>query len=123
MLGHTDIVIDILKFEMEGHEWVVLNNTLQDHSIDNVKQLMFEIHTDAWRTYKKESIYYYSLLLKLEQQGFRRFWGHNNIRPIFVSPYTGHRQTQVVELYYIDIWFLHKYYKTSGNNWDVQKEL
>ena len=56
MLGHTDIVIDSLKFKIEGHECVVLNNTLLDHSLDNVKQLMYEIHTDALRTYQEEYI-------------------------------------------------------------------
>lgn len=63
-LGHKNRKIDVLKIDVEGHEWAVIENLLRDNVFTNVKQFMLEYHlfpdwpaksdySKVLRTYKK----------------------------------------------------------------------
>ncbi|CAG2227221.1 unnamed protein product [Mytilus edulis] len=63
-LGHKERDIDVLKIDVEGHEWAVIENLFEDKIFTHVKQFMLEYHlfpdwpsksdySKLLRTYKK----------------------------------------------------------------------
>jgi len=43
-LGHRDRPLDVLKIDVEGHEWAVIENLLQDKMFPKIRQFMLEYH-------------------------------------------------------------------------------
>ncbi|GFN87945.1 methyltransferase-like protein 24 [Plakobranchus ocellatus] len=44
MLGHEERTIDVLKLDIEGYEWTVLENLMESGQLDNVRQFSLEFH-------------------------------------------------------------------------------
>ena len=81
MLNHTDTIIDYLKMDIEGGEWPVLDQWLNDGDLSRVKQLAIEIHLDDPETIPSR----YALLQRLEASGFVRFFSREN--PYTINSY------------------------------------
>ena len=74
MLNHTDTMIDYLKMDIEGGEWSVLDQWLNDGDLTRVKQVSMEIHLENPETIPRK----YELLQRLEASGFVRFFAREN---------------------------------------------
>lgn len=72
-LGHKERDIDVLKIDVEGHEWAVIQNLFEDKLFSHVKQFMLEYHLFPDWPPKSD----YSKLLrtykKLHDIGFHKF--------------------------------------------------
>jgi hypothetical protein len=105
------MVIDLIKFDIDYNEWACLREMASDGSLDNVKQLIFEMHTPEVEmvqrpSSKQDFIDMYNLLSLVERAGFRRYLQHPNHYGNYVSTRTGRKRTCCYELYYINIRFL-----------------
>lgn len=110
-LGHDKGVIDILKIDIEFYEWECMRNMISDNSLENVKQLMFEMHTPEVAmvqrpSTKEDFAMMYDLLSDLEKAGFRRYNVHVNPLGQYTSSRTGKTRSCCFELYYVNIRFL-----------------
>jgi Methyltransferase FkbM domain len=71
------IVIDLLKLDIEGYEWSAIENMLQSGILSkNVRQLAIEVHFGSGRSSHSELVKQWNLLLALEKAGFRR-WSYS----------------------------------------------
>ena len=73
------VVIDYIKFDIEGSEWSALEAMYSSKVLANVKQIAFEIHVPRDNTvagfYQK-----WKTLKRLEEFGFRRWYWALNYR-------------------------------------------
>ena len=102
-------IIDYLKIDIEYNEWDTFKVMLEDGTLKNVKQFGFETHTQEVKrrtTNVDNFVMYWSLLDKLEQAGFRRWYWHLNRFGKYTSKRTGTRRTCCHELVYININFM-----------------
>jgi hypothetical protein len=110
-LHHTEKLIDVVKLDIEYNEWVCLQQMVTDGSLNNVKQLIFEIHTPEVETVQRPSskqdfLDMYLTLAALEHIGFRKYHYHSNPLGHYTSVRTGKTRSCCYELYYINIHFL-----------------
>lgn len=74
-LLHSYRPIDYLKIDIEGDEWTILEQMLQDgHSLRTVKQIGMEVH--LLRSDRLDQ--YRSLIQRLEASGYVRFFSRQN---------------------------------------------
>lgn len=113
LLNHHNMVIDLLKMDIEFDEWKCLEAMIADQSLSNVKQLIFEAHsplkfnTDINATEMAEHYRrMLSILEKLEKSSFRRYFYHPNPVGKVVSAIDGGLVECCFELYYINLKFL-----------------
>lgn len=75
-LGHKNRRIDVLKMDVEGHEWAIIDNLLQDKMFPTIKQFMLEYHLFPDWPLKSE----YSKLLRtyktLHDIGYQKYHTH-----------------------------------------------
>ncbi|CAG5136046.1 unnamed protein product, partial [Candidula unifasciata] len=72
--------LDIVKMDVEGHEWESLMKALDDGSLADVRQLAFETHV-SWSKSdptKEEYLKFLALFRKVYQNGFRIYVTHRN---------------------------------------------
>lgn len=110
--------IDVLKIDIEYSEWESLNAMIKEGSLQNVKQLVFEIHTKELHiggapSKTKDYIHYWKTLTALERWGFWRWKSHPNPSGRYRSQRTNRIGHCCFELYYINV----KYMDT--NRWCV----
>ncbi|XP_051031518.1 probable methyltransferase-like protein 24 [Phodopus roborovskii] len=80
--GHHKI--DILKADLESAEWKVLENLILEDVIEQIGQLVFEIHLH-WPGFEVSGIessvvrFWYSLLKELEHKDFRLFHTYKDL--------------------------------------------
>uniref|UniRef100_A0A8D0L3Q2 Methyltransferase like 24 n=1 Tax=Sphenodon punctatus TaxID=8508 RepID=A0A8D0L3Q2_SPHPU len=80
--GHQKI--DVLKADMESAEWKILENLILEDIVDQIGQLVFEIHIH-WPGFEVSGNdstvvrYWYSLLKELELKDFRLFHTHKDL--------------------------------------------
>ncbi len=102
-------VIDYLKIDIEFNEWECFREMLENRTLQNVKQLGFEIHTSnlVGNPGTKQYFYYwYGILRGLEEIGFRKYHYHVNPYGVYESSWTGKSQSCCYELYYINLHFI-----------------
>lgn len=100
-------IIDVVKFDIEGHEWTALNTMLYDTSLQYVKQIMFEIHLHLESKSYATDLKAHSLTLKrLQKLGFKRYLTHLNLECTKRSKISHWIRTQCIEMYYINSNFL-----------------
>lgn len=76
MTNHSNKFIDILKIDIEGSEFAVLDNILADGLISKVKQLLIEYHIfDAAREKHK---HYYEIVNRLHKAGMKIFYSKHS---------------------------------------------
>ena len=80
----------MLKIDIEQQEWQSLPKMFADNSLQNVKQLAFEMHTHFAKISNM-----FDVLIKLETLGFKKYLVHHN--PLCNKCY---------ELYYINTKFV-----------------
>jgi len=107
------VIIDVVKMDIDYNEWSCIQTMVTDGSLDNVKQLIFEIHTKEVETVqrptsKQDFLDMYESLLALEHVGFRRYNYHYNTLGQYTSIRTGKTRSCCYELYYVNILFLKK---------------
>lgn len=74
-LLHSYRPIDYLKIDIEGDEWLVLEQLLQDdQSLRDIKQIGMEVHLFP----VDRLSHYRSLIQRLETSGFVRFFSRQN---------------------------------------------
>jgi len=82
MQAHGDTFIDILKLDIEGSEFAVLANIIQDFPRRlPFSQLLVEIHLDSISE-EERGAYFLSFLQNVEAAGLRKFFSEIN----FISP-------------------------------------
>ena len=100
-------VVDIVRFDIEFFEWEALNKAYTEGALDNVKQVIFELHTPMMRTVRGSGkvkhdrnffIHMYATLRKLEELGFRLYWSFANTADRHISPFTNKTRFCCVEL-------------------------
>ncbi|XP_057618296.1 probable methyltransferase-like protein 24 isoform X2 [Chionomys nivalis] len=80
--GHHKI--DVLKADLESAEWKVLENLILEDVVEQIGQLIFEIHLH-WPGFEvsgsESSVvrFWYSLLKELEQKDFRLFYTYKDL--------------------------------------------
>ncbi|XP_055891024.1 uncharacterized protein LOC106074906 [Biomphalaria glabrata] len=80
MLGHTATSISLLKLDIEGNEWSVLTNLLDEGILEKLPQVLIEWHifndSPPHEMYPKMSEDY----IRFQSLGFRKFWMRNEGR-------------------------------------------
>ncbi|XP_021359640.1 uncharacterized protein LOC110454462 [Mizuhopecten yessoensis] len=72
-LGHANRDLDVLKIDIEGHEWKVIEYLLDSGLLPRIKQLLLEYHIfKDWpqRSENPKNLYLYR---KMIQAGFKKF--------------------------------------------------
>ncbi|XP_052058269.1 probable methyltransferase-like protein 24 [Mytilus californianus] len=123
--GHSETVIDYLKFDIEYMEWAVLENLLREKSFKNVKQIGFEIHTNEFYQHfkklkdvkfnsgKDDFLYMYHTIKKLEDYNFRQFNYRLNPFGEYGSPITRKKRSCCYELHFLNMNFVTPNYTTT----------
>lgn len=102
MCCQTQATIDYLKIDVERSEWASLSQMLTDGVLSKVKQLGIEVHLVG--TDSKSLLYMYDILMRLEDQGFRRWHSNLNLFQVKLSKH-GFRSS-CYEMVYINANFL-----------------
>ena len=97
--------------DIEFSEWACLRTMMKEGVLQNIKQLMMEIHTPevytVGRPSNKDDFYMmYNVLYGLERHGFRKF--HFTYNPLgkYRSVRTGKSRSCCYELYFVNIRYL-----------------
>ena len=67
-------MIDYLKIEMDGDDWLILESVLDSKSIESVKQIGVRLREMT----KHQLFRYQQLFQQLERLGFTRFFSRKN---------------------------------------------
>ncbi|XP_064596278.1 uncharacterized protein LOC135462903 [Liolophura sinensis] len=126
-LDLTEKAIDYLKFDIEYSEWSALETMATDGSLENVRQIGFEIHTpELFRAFKMnipskkhDYLKMYQTLAKLEEIGFRRYDHRRNPFGEFRSNISGIVRACCYELYYLNM----KYYTEHQQEMEHDKRV
>ena len=73
MLGHHDRVIDVLKIDIEGTEWAVLEDMLQTDVLRQVRKFLVEWHMFTTWPPRDECTKIYHTYNRLLQLGFKEY--------------------------------------------------
>lgn len=73
-LGHKDRDLDVLKIDVEGHEWAVIEYLLQSGLLNRIKQFSLEYHLFSDWPAKSEYPKLLSIYRQLGRRGFKKFW-------------------------------------------------
>ena len=73
MLGHHDRVIGVLKIDIEGTEWAVLEDMLQTGVTSKVRQFLVEWHLFTTWPPREEYTKIYHTYTRLRQAGFKEY--------------------------------------------------
>jgi hypothetical protein len=108
-MGHTQTTIDILKIDIEYSEWDAFEAMFLEGSLANVKQLMFEYHTEE--LHKKTSTstdyaYYTQVFRALDRLGFKYWIFETNPDGNYKSTHTGAQYTCCGNVYFINVKYL-----------------
>ncbi|XP_045157928.1 probable methyltransferase-like protein 24 [Mercenaria mercenaria] len=88
--GHTKDKIDILKIDTEKFEWQTLIQIFESGGIENVKQLLIELHVAiVGEPERLEYIQGLGVLKMLYDHGFRIFYSHRNLWCKYLSQFEG----------------------------------
>ncbi|XP_069129878.1 uncharacterized protein [Argopecten irradians] len=102
MLGHTGKTIDIVKMDIEASEWDAIPDMVATGVLKNVRQLYFEFHSqpNPAETMRMKV----KALQGIEEQGFKLFWSHPNIKGGNPRPFsiTGRQVSGCYENYYLN---------------------
>ncbi|XP_046560362.1 probable methyltransferase-like protein 24 [Haliotis rubra] len=72
-LGHEHRVLDVLKIDVEGHEWAVVKNIMEDGIFKKIRQFYLEWHLFPDWPAKSSYVSLYQLYTKLTQLGLTAF--------------------------------------------------
>lgn len=73
LLGHTGRHLDVLKMDVEGYEWNILDYLLKTNFFTNVNQFMLEYHLFPTWPSRAEYPKFLKLYKTLHDNGFRKF--------------------------------------------------
>ena len=118
--------IDYLKFDVEYTEWKILKNMLSDNSLDNVKQMGFEMHTPEFlgkfqnkntptHATVNDYIKMVDLLKGLEKKNFRKFNHRRNPFCEYKATYAEKIFYSCYELHYVNMNFVSSNYTVKSN--------
>ena len=118
--------IDYLKFDVEYTEWKILKNMLTDNSLDNVKQIGFEMHTPEFlgkfqnkntptHATVNDYIKMVDLLKGLEKKNFRKFNHRRNPFCEYKATYADKTFYSCYELHYVNMNFVSSNYTVKSN--------
>lgn len=111
---------------MEYTEWKILRNIVKDNSLNNVKQVGFEIHTPEFlhkfkkiATPKHATVHDYlemvNLLKGLEKKNFRKFNHRRNPFCEYNVPSGAKTYSSCYELHYVNMNFVTSNYTVTEN--------
>ncbi|KAK3087731.1 hypothetical protein FSP39_009832 [Pinctada imbricata] len=83
-LGHTGRTIDLLKIDVEGHEWAVIDYLIDNGFLPKIKQFSLEYHLFPDWPKKSDYTKLLSTYKRLHDEGFRKFY--TGIHPLFHDP-------------------------------------
>ncbi|XP_013066312.2 uncharacterized protein LOC106054816 isoform X1 [Biomphalaria glabrata] len=72
-LGHEEKVIDVLKIDIEGHEWAVIDNMMETGVFKYVRQFMLEFHLFPDWPVKEDYVNLYQIYTRLREMGFSEY--------------------------------------------------
>uniref|UniRef100_A0A2C9M419 Methyltransferase domain-containing protein n=1 Tax=Biomphalaria glabrata TaxID=6526 RepID=A0A2C9M419_BIOGL len=99
-LGHEEKVIDVLKLDIEGYEWTVIDNLIETNVIKNIRQFVMEIHIVHEWPAKADYVHLYQIHTKLREMGFQKF----TVRPYSKVLVEGYYANQV-EISFVNVLF------------------
>ncbi|XP_054716928.1 probable methyltransferase-like protein 24 [Uloborus diversus] len=99
MLGHQNKTIDVLKLDIEGDEWNVLEYMLQKGLFEKINHLCVEIHLHVMEWQRKLNI-----LRNLEEVGNMRFFSSRKNLVTIPKAVPGQRN-RTEQLFYELAWF------------------
>ncbi|XP_055901702.1 uncharacterized protein LOC106054906 [Biomphalaria glabrata] len=99
-LGHEEKVIDVLKLDIEGYEWTVIDNLIETNVIKNIRQFVMEIHLVHEWPAKADYVHLYQIHTKLREMGFQKF----TVRPYSKVLVEGYYANQV-EISFVNVLF------------------
>ena len=105
-LGHTQAVVDILKMDIEYSEWEAFESIFLEGSLVNVKQFMFEFHTDelvSKDTTAKDFTYFWLMWKTLERLGFKYWAYETNMDGRYVSKVTKQKRACCGNAYFVNV--------------------
>lgn len=112
--GHTQSIIDYLKFDIEYEEWYALQTMVIDGALKNVKQMGFEMHMKHpqdtrpgdLEVKKEDFLRMYELLKLLEGMNFKKFNYRLNPFCNYASNITKLVRSRCYELHYMNMRFV-----------------
>ena len=105
----SQVVIDVLKIDIDYAEWESLPEILSADSLRDVRQMVLEIHTPevfGRATDEQHFRRMWSTLADIEFLGVRRYWVHPNPAGHYISLRTGLSKTCCYDMGYINVRFL-----------------
>ncbi|XP_059178722.1 uncharacterized protein LOC131957906 isoform X2 [Physella acuta] len=99
MIGHQDQTIDVIKMDIEAHEWNAIPEMAATGQLTQVKQFLVEFHvSQLTREYLVPKL---KAMQDLELAGFKRFYSHKNYACGGTIPGFPTTRTRCYELHYI----------------------
>ena len=105
-------MIDILRIDLNGHEWDIINKMTIESSLVHVKQLIVHIHTKEYPvaidrvTTVSDFVLYWHILDKLEVGGFRLWKSVEMEQGLYKSTRSKYNRPSCVKLHFINTYFL-----------------
>ncbi|RUS70975.1 hypothetical protein EGW08_021257 [Elysia chlorotica] len=103
-LGHEMSAVSMVKLDVEEWEWTVLPEALTSHALDEVSQLLVELHITIKPQPKRERYLHALLTLaRLYRSGFRIFYTRRNLHCSFRQIFDGSQKTGCHEVHMVKV--------------------
>ncbi|KAK0069662.1 methyltransferase-like protein 24, partial [Biomphalaria pfeifferi] len=99
-LGHEERTIDVLKMDIEGYEWGVVDNLLETDVLKQVRQFLIEYHLFPSFPAKVEYVYLYQTISRVREMGFREFYYGDEPRNINEANFNNQRVVDYVSFFF-----------------------
>ncbi|KAK3583097.1 hypothetical protein CHS0354_036833 [Potamilus streckersoni] len=102
ILGHGSRIVDILKLDVEGHEWRALMHMAENGDLSNIRQLCIEFHGGYRRVTTQHKL---NVLKTLHVAGFRIFMREKELfkECVYVSKEVPYMRTHCLEVSLVNI--------------------
>ncbi|KAK6990341.1 methyltransferase-like protein 24, partial [Biomphalaria glabrata] len=99
-LGHEERTIDVLKMDIEGYEWGVVDNLLETDVLKQVRQFLIEYHLFPSFPARAEYVYLYQTISRVREMGFREFHYGDEPRNINEANFNNQRVVDYVSFFF-----------------------
>ena len=93
-------MIDVLKIDVEGHEWAVVENLFETDMFPQVRQFMLEWHLFPTWPVKEEYVHLYKVYTKLRDMGLREFSTGPHPKTLKVGSFNNQGDSEYVNIFF-----------------------